>query len=245
MIRAVLAWALLGAALVPFGGKAHHQTEKGNRAYEGEEYEEALRAYTEAQVEMPEAAELHYDIGNVFYRQEDFERATEAYTRSLLSASDSLVPQVAYNLGNALYREGRFQESVDAYRRSLEARPEDPDAKHNLELARRALEQQQQQQQQQEQDQQGQDQEQDQQQQEEQPQEEPQDPSQEEEESQSSPDPQEPSGEESPPEQQPGKMTAEQAERLLDSLAEEEAENLRRQARENASADDPSLEEDW
>ena len=244
MIRAVLAWALLGAALVPFGGKAHHQTEKGNRAYEGEEYEEALRAYTEAQVEMPEAAELHYDIGNVFYRQEDFERATEAYTRSLLSASDSLVPQVAYNLGNALYREGRFQESVDAYRRSLEARPEDPDAKHNLELARRALEQQQQQQEQ-DQDQDGQDQEQDQQQQEEQPQQEPQDPSQEDEESQSSPDPQEPSGEESPPEQQPGKMTAEQAERLLDSLAEEEAENLRRQARENASADDPSLEEDW
>ena len=244
MIRAVLAWTLLGAALVPFGGKAHHQTEKGNRAYEGEEYEEALRAYTEAQIEMPEAAELHYDIGNVFYRQEDFERATEAYTRSLLSASDSLVPQVAYNLGNALYREGRFQESVDAYRRSLEARPEDPDAKHNLELARRALEQQQQQQEQ-DQDQDGQDQEQDQQQQEEQPQEEPQDPSQEEEESQSSPDPQEPSGEESPPEQQPGEMTAEQAERLLDSLAEEEAENLRRQAREKAAADDPSLEEDW
>ena len=32
---------------------------------------------------------------------------------------------------------------------------------------------------------------------------------------------------------------------IIDSLAEEEAENLRRQAREKAAADDPSLEEDW
>ena len=46
MIGTAFAWVLLGAALVPFGGKAHHQTEKGNRAYEIEEYEEALRAYT-------------------------------------------------------------------------------------------------------------------------------------------------------------------------------------------------------
>jgi tetratricopeptide (TPR) repeat protein len=242
MMKAALAWTLLGAALIPFGGKAHHQTEKGNRAYESEEYEEALRAYTEAQVEMPEAPELHYDIGNVLYRQEDYERATEAYTRALLSASTPLVPNAAYNLGNALYREGRYQEAVDAFRRSLEARPDDDDAKHNLELARRALQQQQQQQQ----DQEGQDQQQQQQQQQEQeqPQESP-DPSQQGESPQPSPDQQESSGDEKPPEQQPGRMTADQAERLLDSLAEEEAETLRRRARERAAREDPALEEDW
>ena len=60
MIASVIAGVVVAVVLSPFGGKAHQHTEKGNRAYEQAEYEEALRAYTEAQVALPEAPELYY-----------------------------------------------------------------------------------------------------------------------------------------------------------------------------------------
>ena len=230
-MKTAMGMVMLSAALLPFGGKAHRQTENGNQAYREKAYEEALRAYTEAQVAAPEAPELHYDIGNVLYRLEDYVGAAEAYTRALLSAPESLGPRTSYNLGNALYRDERFEEAVKAYRRSLEAEAGDQDAKRNLELALRALEEQRQQQSQQEggseQDE-GSDQ-------------------------QPSPQPQpQPSDEDSeqgqeprPKPQQPGEMTAEEANRLLDSLAEQERETLKRRARMRTPEKVEAAEEDW
>ena len=100
---------LASAVLLPFGGSAHRRTEEGNRQYLDGAYEEALRLYTEAQVDAPQAAELFYDIGNVLYRQGDFEGAAEAYTRALLMAPEELVAPSAYNLGNARYELDEFQ----------------------------------------------------------------------------------------------------------------------------------------
>ena len=80
-LRAVL----MLAVLLPFGGSAHRRTAEGNAHYLDGLYDEALRAYTEAQVDAPEAPQLYYDIGNVLYRQGDYEGAAEAYTRALLS----------------------------------------------------------------------------------------------------------------------------------------------------------------
>ena len=73
---------LLLAITLPFGGSAHRKTEEGNARYVEGLYEEALRAYTEAQVKAPEAPQLYYDIGNVLYRQGDYEGAAEAFTRA-------------------------------------------------------------------------------------------------------------------------------------------------------------------
>ncbi|MDE2798765.1 MAG: tetratricopeptide repeat protein, partial [Gemmatimonadota bacterium] len=46
-----------------------------------------------------------------------------------------------YNLGNALFRQEKFQEAVGAYKKSLEIKPDDIDAKINLELALEKLDQ--------------------------------------------------------------------------------------------------------
>ena len=51
-------------------------------------------------------------------------------------------PEADYNRGNALVRLGRLQEAAAAYEASLKQAPDQDDARHNLELVRRLLEQQ-------------------------------------------------------------------------------------------------------
>lgn len=203
-----------------FGGPAHRKTEKANRLYEEGAYEEALRAYTEAQVAAPEAPELHYDIGNVLFRQGNLEASAEAFSRALGSSPQSLAPLAAYNLGNSLYEQGRYDEAARAYVRALRQAPADRDAKHNLELALRALRQR-----------------------------------------RSQP----PAAHSGTPDQRgreggateagekertrqpsaPGRMSAEEAERLLDRLADEEREGLERERERRARRMERTREKDW
>ena len=254
-MRILFQLIVASSILMPFGGSAHRRAEQGNRHYEDGEYDDALRLYTEAQVDAPRASELFYDIGNVLYRQGDFEGAAEAFTRSLLMAPAALEGDAAYNLGNARFRLQEFEDAVKHYERALRIRPADRDAKRNLELALRAQDQQQQQQdqQQQQQDQQqdqqeqceqgqeqceqGQQQQQDQQeqqQQQQQQQEQEESDDQEQEQQQQQAEGQEQEQQEQPPQGQPGEMTPEDARRMLDGLQEQELENLREHALEFA-----------
>lgn len=231
----------LAGVLDPFGGQAYRLTEEGNRRYSEKAYEEALRDYTEAQVQLPEAPELFYDIGNVLFRQGDLAGAEEAWTRALNGAEGDLLADISHNLGNARYQRQAFQEAVDAYSQALSARPEDRDTKRNLELALRQLQAQQQQQQDQEKkdgDQAEKSEDQDSGRQD-----------------QGKRDPQQgkqAGGQANPgdkdPDQQPAGegMTREEAERLLDSLEAQEKDNLKKEeeARKRARAGD-SREKDW
>jgi tetratricopeptide (TPR) repeat protein len=243
MSRAPVAVFLLTSLLGWLGGTAHRKTEEGNRRFEQGELDEALAAYTEAQVHAPDSPRLHYDLGNVLYRQGDFEGAAEAYRRALLEGPPDLVPQAAYNLGNTRFQQREYQDAVDAYRRTLEAVPGDLDAKRNLELALRELRQQQQQQQQGRQQQQGsQDDERQQGSSESQP-----DDEQRQSPPRSTPDDQPGTGGDSASgrgEERPGPMTPEQAQRLLDSLAEDERRNLEQEAARRAVRS-RSREKDW
>ncbi len=224
-MRALVAAIVLSFLSGLFGGKAHRESERGNRAYEAGNHDEALSHYTEAQTAAPDAPELHYDIGNVLYRKEDYAAAVEAYRRALVGNRADLLPDAAYNLGNAHFRERRFREAAEAYRHALELRPDDPDARRNLELALRALEQEsrpepQPQQREREQDPRGQT----------QPR------------PNESPQPRQP-GPQPRPERGEG-MSPEDAERLLDRIAELEKEAMKRRPAE-AAAGEPPKEKDW
>ncbi len=221
-MKTVVAAIVLSFLSGLFGGKAHRESERGNRAYEAGDHDEALARYTEAQTAAPDAPEIHYDIGNVLYRKEDYTAAVEAYRRALEGRRTDLLPDAAYNLGNAHFRERRFREAAEAYRQGLELRPDDPDARRNLELALRALERENRP--------------------EPQPQEQERQERQEREErQQEQPQPrQEP---EPRPERQEG-MSPEEAERLLDRIAELEKDAMKRRPAKVAAGESPR-EKDW
>jgi Ca-activated chloride channel family protein len=142
---AVVSAALaIAAALVP-GAEAEARSARdmardANRYYEQGEYDKAVALYREALEKDPDLRIADFNLGNALHMQKNLEEALQSYHRAL-DAPDSLTrAKTFYNLGNTLVGSGRLQEAVAAYVNALRLDPEDADAKHNLELARRLLE---------------------------------------------------------------------------------------------------------
>jgi Ca-activated chloride channel homolog len=147
------ALALLVTACSP---SAARLTDAGNQAFAKQAYDEALKAYSEAQANSPELAEPHYNSANVLYREGKYEEALRALQQAAQIARTGRVAQSShFNAGNAAYQTKGWEAAVESYRQALLRDPADLDAKHNLELALQQMQQQQnQQQEQQKQDQQ-------------------------------------------------------------------------------------------
>jgi tetratricopeptide (TPR) repeat protein len=218
----VLAWVVLllapGSAARALADQAASKNNEGNRLYQQKKFDEALKMYVDAQASRPGAPELHYNIGNVLFRKKEYDKAVEEYLRAQ-SASDPVLSQSAtFNRGNALMMQNRPEEAIQAYVQALRARPDDTDAKRNLELALRLLEQKKKQQQQQ--------------------QDKPQDQNKDQKQPQQ--------GESGQKQQQkkPGEMSEEEARQVLEALNQEEKEAIKKHAQATAG-DRKEPEEDW
>ena len=214
MIRA--AFVLLMAAQL-FGG-GERNTREGAEHFEAGRLEEALRAFSRAEGEFPDAPENDLNIAGVHYRLGEAEgvpageegplaEALRGYQAALAGGAGGAVRRDAYfNLANTLFRSGAFREAAATYGEAIALDPEDLEARQNLERALRAADEQEQQGESQDQEQQDQEQEdQEPQDQEGQGQQSPEEPGQDRQDPQSSGDPDQESGDEqqSPPEGSP------------------------------------------
>ena len=173
------AFVLLMAAQL-FGG-GERNTREGVEHFEAGRLEEALRAFSRAEGEFPDAPENDLNIAGVHYRLGEAEgapageegplaEALRGYQAALEGGAGGAVRRDAfYNLANTLFRGAAFREAAAAYGEAIALDPDDREARQNLERALRAADeeeqqgesqdQEQQDQQQQEQDQQPRDQE--------------------------------------------------------------------------------------
>ncbi|MDQ3000875.1 MAG: tetratricopeptide repeat protein [Fibrobacterota bacterium] len=130
---------LLGASGVP--------AKQAAKAYADGDFDKALQKYAEAQLDNPESQALSYNIGNAHFRKKKYDDAIKAYKKSLHGEDAGLAAASYYNLGNAHFRKGEFaiqsgkQEGIEDYReamamykKSLEVRPDDKNAKRNIEV---------------------------------------------------------------------------------------------------------------
>jgi Ca-activated chloride channel family protein len=117
---------------------------EGNRLFSQEKYEDAEKAYLEAQVKSPGRPEILYNLGNSLIKQKKYDQGIQALRQSISEGDAGIKENSWFNAGNALYRMGNFKDSAEAYIQALRLDPKDRDAKHNLEMALRQLEQQQQ-----------------------------------------------------------------------------------------------------
>ncbi|MBN2244182.1 MAG: tetratricopeptide repeat protein [Acidobacteria bacterium] len=139
-------WALflLGAAILvaPPAGKADSPASKnreGNRLFGEGRYEEAEKAYLEAQVKSPGKPEILYNLGNSLVKQGKYPQGVRALGQAAGKGGMRIKADSLYNTGNALFSMGDYKGSAEAFIEALKLDPEDGDAKHNLELALRKL----------------------------------------------------------------------------------------------------------
>ncbi len=112
------------------------------RAGQHAESVEAYRAVIEAGDPRPELA---YNLGNAAYRaaagdSTRFEEAYEAYQRAVAAGDAALRPDALYNAANALVETGDLKGAEALYRETLRQNPTDDQARYNLELVQRLLE---------------------------------------------------------------------------------------------------------
>ena len=141
-------------ALAACGPSAQRLNNQGNEAFYNQDFEAALTAYQEAQVDSPELAEPHYNAANAHYRQGAYEPALQEIEQALIKEEGNLTQHSLYNLGNTFFQSEQYEQAIEAYKDALRLNPDDVQAKQNLELALRQLQQQQQQEQQQQEQQQ-------------------------------------------------------------------------------------------
>lgn len=205
-----------GVAAGPAEAQAgRSEVEEGNRLYEEGRFGEAHAKYLEALLSAPGTSLIRFNDGNALYMSEDFQSALTAYQAAIESGDPALVGPAWYNVGNALYRQQQLPEALESYKQALRVNPGDLDAKHNLERVLEQMEEQEQEQQEGEGE--GEDEGEDEQ----------QDQNQDQNQDQESP----PEDEEAPqgePRQAPGRMSPEEAQRLLQAIQEDPSEVNRR-----------------
>jgi Ca-activated chloride channel family protein len=140
-LRVTTAGLALLALLGCFGVRA------GERHYLRGEYAEAYESFREAQA-SDSSARLAYNLGNTLYRLERYEPAARSFRYAAQRAeSPAARGRALYNLGNAMVRAAEERpteaepllEAVAAYEGALQIDPADADAKWNLEIALRRL----------------------------------------------------------------------------------------------------------
>lgn len=110
----------------------HRQLLEGDRWYGKQIFDKAEAAYRKAG-----SLTGTYNAGVAAVQQGKYEVAMDLFETIVKSGDPRLRADALYNLGNAALAQGRYQEAIAAYEKSLRQQPNQPDAKKNLQIAKR------------------------------------------------------------------------------------------------------------
>lgn len=105
-------------------------------------YDDAIQAFQQALVLEPDNVRIHYDIGRALHEKQQQAEAMEHFQLGLLSKSKLLRAHSLYNLGNCQFRDKKLDEAITFYTQALLVQPGDVRAKQNLEYALKMKQQQ-------------------------------------------------------------------------------------------------------
>ncbi len=207
---------------------------KGNKEYQQQKYTDAFSFYENAVEENPTSKEANYNLGNTSYKQKEWDQALEYYNQftTLEQENPNAASAGWHNSGNAILQKRDLQNAMEAYKMALRLNPLDDEARYNLAVVQKMINDEEQQ------DQGEDDQEQEQEQDEQQQQSEQQQPPQDQEQRAEQP-------------QEPEQMSRDNARQLLQALEQEERETqekvqqIRAQEREEHAEDNRRRNKNW
>jgi Ca-activated chloride channel family protein len=135
--RLVLMVAWAGIFLASFA----HGAENPDELYNEGRFAEAQDIYARSDMDHPKDLRYRYNRGCADYQAGDYKGATAAFSSVLRRAEEREIRfRAAYNLGNAAFKQGDAAQAAEYYRQAIRIDPGQENARHNLELALRKLE---------------------------------------------------------------------------------------------------------
>lgn len=137
LVACICSWALISA---PAPASAS-ETGTPDELYRVGRYAEAERAYTQGDMDHPKDIRYRYNRGCAAFQGGRYKDAAAAFTSAMKRTRDRSVRfKAAYNLGNTAFKQGDFASAAAYYKQAIADKPDNADARHNLELSLRALE---------------------------------------------------------------------------------------------------------
>ncbi len=139
-----LAWLALAQTVSASSGTAM-------RSYQDGHYRSAFQEYKKLLDKNPQDTRLSYNAGVAAYQDKQYEEAIPLLNEALKSPDIKLQQQALYNLGNTQYRVGQqledpqqkqaaWENAVQQFENALKLDAKDSDAKFNLDLVKKQLE---------------------------------------------------------------------------------------------------------
>jgi len=108
---------------------------RGLQLEQEKKYGEAVKVFQEALVLEPDNDRIHYDLGRALFESKQLPESADQFQLGALTKKPPLRARTFYNLGNVQYRQNRLDDAIGAYTLALLQNPRDLEAKQNLEYA--------------------------------------------------------------------------------------------------------------
>lgn len=114
---------------------------EGNDYFENEKYVESEVEFRKALEKKPESFEGRFNLGDALFKQEKVDEAIEQFQALTNSAKDKKqLSDIYHNIGNGFFAKKELEKSIEAYKEALRNDPADDETRYNLIVAQKMLE---------------------------------------------------------------------------------------------------------
>jgi len=146
MMRGQLVKLLLGVNLLVFAlvsATPWKDVKKGIKDFKKGHYEQALKRFKKADGKSDEHLKLALNESSALYMMGKYDEAAKVVAKAITENPEikdtALYSALFYNLGNCFFKADSIARAAEFYKAALKLNPYDEDAKYNLELAMRLL----------------------------------------------------------------------------------------------------------
>ena len=130
---------MLTIIILSFGSFAF--AKNADDLYREGKFAEAEKEYQKGDMDNPKDIRFRYNRGCAAYQNKDHQAAEAAFSSVIRRTTDKDIQfKAAYNLGNTAFTQDDFASAIEFYKQAIILNPENKDAKYNLELSLKKLE---------------------------------------------------------------------------------------------------------